>query len=168
LPTANPLALGLAHAPSVLLAQRRRALDLVDGAGLRCRRRSLRLRRSNASCTGLGSSDEANSGEQRNNDTHRYTLHGATAPCRRGLRGISHLAGKAMSQVDSRYNGCVAFGASHARSCRAAALAALTRSSPRLKRASAAQSQFGIPCRPLSKRPSKPRRRGSPETPRRG
>jgi hypothetical protein len=121
LPTANPLALGLAHAPSVLLAQRRRSLDLVDDAGLRGRR-------SNASCTGLGSSDEANSGEQRNNDTHRHPPMERRHRAARD-RGVSRkLAAKAMSQVDSRYNGCVAFGASHARSCRAA-LAALTRSS---------------------------------------
>src|SRR5260370_41754880 len=47
-------------------------------------------------------------------------------------------------------------------------LAAVTRSSPRLKRASAAQSQFGNPCRPLSKRPSKPRRGPEPTEGRRG
>ena len=84
--TANPLTRGRAVACQ-LLTKQRRLLDDVDGAGLRCRRRSLRLRRSNASCTGLGSSDEANSGEQRNNDTHRYTLHGATAPCPPGTEG---------------------------------------------------------------------------------
>jgi hypothetical protein len=33
---------------------------------------SVRLRRSNASCAGLGSSDEADSGEQRNDETHGY------------------------------------------------------------------------------------------------
>jgi hypothetical protein len=48
------------------LTKYRRPLDDVDGAGLRGRRRW----RSNASCTGLGSSDEANSGEQRNDETH--------------------------------------------------------------------------------------------------
>jgi hypothetical protein len=52
--------------------------DNVDGAGLWGRRRSLRLRRSMASSTGLGqyrwrsSSDEANSGEQRSSETHRH------------------------------------------------------------------------------------------------
>src|SRR5258708_3959293 len=53
------------------------------------------------------------------------TLHGATAPCRRGPRAISRTLAKSMSQVDSRYNACVVFGSSRARSCRAAALAAL-------------------------------------------
>src|SRR4029077_19191631 len=72
LQTADPLTRGRAVACQVLTTQRR-PLDVVDGAGLRCRRRSLRLRRSNASCTGLGSSDEANSGEQRNDETHRHT-----------------------------------------------------------------------------------------------
>src|SRR5215470_6631913 len=79
LPTADPLTRGRAVACQ-LLTKQRRLPDDVDGGGLRCRRCSLRLRRSNASCTGLGSSDEANSGEQGNNDTHRYTLHRATAP----------------------------------------------------------------------------------------
>jgi hypothetical protein len=32
----------------------------------------MRLRRSNASCAGLGGRDEANSGEQRNDETHRH------------------------------------------------------------------------------------------------
>jgi hypothetical protein len=109
-------------------------------------------------CTGLGqyrrrsSSEEANSAEHRNDETHRYTLHVATAPCRRGLRGISRTLATSMSQVDSRYKGCVVIGALRARSCHAAGvLAPLTRSSPRLKCASAAQSQFGNPRRPLSK-----------------
>jgi hypothetical protein len=54
---------------------------------LRCRRRSLRLRGSNASCAGLGSSDEAKGGEQRNDDTHRYTLQsdGSVPPESRGI-----------------------------------------------------------------------------------
>jgi hypothetical protein len=66
LPTADPLTGGRAVACQFLTKQRR-LLDDVDGAGLR----GLRLRRNNASCTRLGSSDEANGGEQRNNDTHR-------------------------------------------------------------------------------------------------
>ena len=66
--TADPLTGGRAVACQ-LLAKQRRLPDDVDGAG---RRRSLRLRRSNASCTGFGTSDEANSGEQRNDETHRY------------------------------------------------------------------------------------------------
>jgi hypothetical protein len=65
---ADPLTRGRAVACQ-LLTKQRRLPDDVDGAGLR---RSLRLRRSNASCTGLGASDEANSGEQRNNETHGH------------------------------------------------------------------------------------------------
>ena len=72
LPAADPLTGGLTVVACQLLRKQRRLPDDVDGAGLRCRRRSLRLRRSNASCTGLGSSDEANSGEQRNDETHRH------------------------------------------------------------------------------------------------
>jgi hypothetical protein len=74
LPAADPLTSGLTVVACQLLTKERRLLDDVDGAGLRCRRRSLRLRRSRASCAGFGSSDEANSGEQRNDETHRYTL----------------------------------------------------------------------------------------------
>jgi hypothetical protein len=61
--TADPLTRGRAVACQ-LLTKQRRLPDDVDCAGLRGRRRSLRLQRNN------GSSDEANSGEQRNNDTH--------------------------------------------------------------------------------------------------
>jgi hypothetical protein len=75
--TADPLTRGRAVACQ-LPTKQRRLLDDVDGAGLQCRRRTLRLRRSNGSCTGLGqfcwrsSSDEANSSEQRNDETHRH------------------------------------------------------------------------------------------------
>jgi hypothetical protein len=62
-----------------LLTEQRGLPDDVDGAGLGGRGSNLELRRSNASSTGLGSSDEANGGEQRNNDTHRHPP-GATAP----------------------------------------------------------------------------------------
>jgi hypothetical protein len=110
LPAADPLTDGLTVVACQLLTKQRRLPDDVDGAGIQRRRRSLRLRRSSVSCTGLGNSDEANSGEQRNDETHRYTLHGATAPCRRRPRDISQTHWKAMSQVDSRYNGCVVFG----------------------------------------------------------
>src|SRR5882724_13594031 len=72
LPAADPLTGGLAVIACQLLTMQRRLPDNVDGAGLRGRRRSLRLRRSNVSCIGFGSSNEANSGEQRNNDTHRH------------------------------------------------------------------------------------------------
>jgi hypothetical protein len=65
---ADPLTRGRAVARQ-LLTKQRRLPDDVGGAGLRGRMRSLRLRRSNASCTGLGSRYEANSGEQRNNET---------------------------------------------------------------------------------------------------
>jgi hypothetical protein len=66
---ADPLARGRAVACQLLTGQRWLPDD-VDGAGLRGRSRSLTLRRSNAGRTGGGSGDEANSGEQRNDDTH--------------------------------------------------------------------------------------------------
>jgi hypothetical protein len=70
LPASDPLTGGRAVACQ-LLTKQRRLPDDIDGAWLRCRRRSLRLRRNNASCAGLGSSDEANGGDQRNDETHR-------------------------------------------------------------------------------------------------
>src|SRR5215475_1317293 len=123
LPTADPFTRGRAVACQ-LLTKQRRLPDDVGGAG---RRRSLRLRRTSASCTGLGSRDEANSGEQRNSDTHRYTSNESDGTVPPGLRGISRMPCWSMSQVDSRYDGCVVISALHAKSCRA-----VTRSSPRL------------------------------------
>jgi hypothetical protein len=64
---ADPLTRGRAVACQFLTKQPRLPDD-VDGAG---RSRSLRLQLSNACCTGLGSSDEENSSEQRNDETHR-------------------------------------------------------------------------------------------------
>jgi hypothetical protein len=40
--------------------------------------------------------------------------------------GLAKRLARSMSQVDSRYNGCVIIGALRARSCRAATLAALS------------------------------------------
>jgi hypothetical protein len=63
------------------VTHQRRWLDDVDGPGLRGRT-------SNACCTGLGSSDEANSGEQTNHYTHRYPPRSdGTVP--QGDRGVS-------------------------------------------------------------------------------
>jgi hypothetical protein len=108
LPTADPLALGLAHPPGALFAQKRRLLNLVDNAGLRGRS-------SKASCTGLSSSDEANSGEQRNDETHRHPPLEQRAGAAEN-RGISRNSLRKMSRFDSRQKGvCLSANARYIR-----------------------------------------------------